>query len=144
MPRSWQSCWRLSVLGPDEFHDAYPDSNEPGLRNNAYTNVMAVWVLRRALDVVDLLFEMRRAELTSGLDFSLEEIARWDEISRKMFVPFQEEGIISHFEGYEKLLEFDWASYRARYTATSSGSILSSKPRTTARIVTSSRNRPTS
>ncbi len=103
------------VLGPDEFHDAYPDSNEPGLRNNAYTNVMAAWVLRRALDVVDLLSEMRRAELTSRLDFSLEELARWDEISRKMFVPFQEEGIISQFEGYEKLLEFDWANYRARY-----------------------------
>ncbi len=35
-----------------EFHDAYPDAAVPGLRNNAYANVMAVWVLRRALDVL--------------------------------------------------------------------------------------------
>ena len=33
------------VMGPDEYHDGYPDSDEAGLRNNTYTNVMAVWVL---------------------------------------------------------------------------------------------------
>ena len=29
------------VMGPDEYHDGYPDAAQPGLRNNAYTNVMA-------------------------------------------------------------------------------------------------------
>jgi alpha,alpha-trehalase len=29
------------VMGPDEFHTRYPDAAEPGLDNNAYTNVMA-------------------------------------------------------------------------------------------------------
>ena len=29
------------VMGPDEYHDGYPDRDEPGLDNNAYTNVMA-------------------------------------------------------------------------------------------------------
>ena len=43
------------VMGPDEFHDAYPWRDEPGLDNNAYTNVMAAWVLRRALEVLQLL-----------------------------------------------------------------------------------------
>ena len=33
------------VMGPDEYHDAYPEAAEPGLNNNAYTNLMAVWVL---------------------------------------------------------------------------------------------------
>jgi trehalose/maltose hydrolase-like predicted phosphorylase len=32
-----------------------------------------------------------------------------------MFVPFHEDGIISQFEGYEKLEELDWDSYRAKY-----------------------------
>ena len=32
-----------------------------------------------------------------------------------MFVPFHDEGIISQFEGYEKLEELDWDAYRARY-----------------------------
>jgi len=103
------------VMGPDEFHEAYPDAAAPGLDNNAYTNVMAVWVLCRALEVLDLLSDTRRTELTARLGLSPEETARWDDISRRMFVPFHDEGIISQFEGYEKLRELDWEAYRARY-----------------------------
>ena len=87
----------------------------PGLNNNAYTNIMAVWVLCRALEVLDLLSEVRRAELTTRLGLSAEEIARWDDISRRMYVPFHDDGIISQFEGYEKLRELDWEDYRTRY-----------------------------
>jgi trehalose/maltose hydrolase-like predicted phosphorylase len=32
------------VMGPDEFHEKYPGSQEEGLRNNAYTNVMVGWM----------------------------------------------------------------------------------------------------
>jgi trehalose/maltose hydrolase-like predicted phosphorylase len=32
-----------------------------------------------------------------------------------MYVPFHDDGIISQFEGYEKLLEIDWEDYRTRY-----------------------------
>ena len=103
------------VMGPDEFHDGYPDSVTPGLNNNAYTNVMAVWVLCRALEVLDLLSEVRRAELTTRLGLSAEEIARWGDISRRMYVPFHDDGIISQFEGYETLRELDWEDYRTRY-----------------------------
>ncbi|MBP8296864.1 MAG: beta-phosphoglucomutase family hydrolase [Burkholderiales bacterium] len=103
------------VMGPDEFHDSYPDSPKPGLNNNAYTNIMAVWVLCRALEVLDLLSAVRRAELSARLGLSADEIARWDDISRRMFVPFHDDGIISQFEGYEKLHELDWEDYRARY-----------------------------
>ena len=41
-------------MGPDEFHTAYPDADPEtngGLDSNAYTNVMASWVLSRADDV---------------------------------------------------------------------------------------------
>ena len=123
--RFWSSIARFNdergryeirgVMGPDEFHDGYPDSAAPGLNNNAYTNVMAVWVLCRALEVLEQLSELRRAELTTRLDLSAAEISRWDDISRRMFVPFHEDGIISQFEGYEKLRELDWEDYRTRY-----------------------------
>lgn len=102
------------VVGPDEFHDGYPDSLTPGINNNTYTNIMAVWVLCRALDVLELLSEMRRAELATRLGISAEEIARWGDISRKMYVPFHD-GVISQFEGYDTLLELDWGDYRSRY-----------------------------
>jgi beta-phosphoglucomutase family hydrolase len=103
------------VMGPDEFHEGYPDSPAPGLNNNAYTNIMAVWVLCRALEVLDLLTDIRRAELITRLGLSAAETARWDDISRRMFVPFHGDGIISQFEGYEKLAELDWEGYRRRY-----------------------------
>ena len=103
------------VMGPDEFHDGYPDAAAPGLNNNAYTNVMAVWVLCRAKEVIDLLSDVRRVELTTRLGISPEEIARWDDISRRMHVPFHDDGIISQFEGYGTLREFDWQGYRTRY-----------------------------
>lgn len=103
------------VMGPDEFHDAYPDSATSGIDNNAYTNIMAVWVLCRAMEVLDLLSDMGRAELTARLGISAEEIVRWGEISRRMFVPFHGDGIISQFEGYDDLREVDWEGYRARY-----------------------------
>ena len=104
------------VVGPDEFHEAYPGSPVPGLDNNAYTNIMAVWVLCRALDVLDAVSDMHRIEFMSRLGLSAAEVSRWEDISRRMYVPFHDDGtIISQFEGYERLRELDWESYRARY-----------------------------
>src|SRR5918999_1367761 len=62
-----------------------------------------------------ILPEIRRAELMTQLKLSTDEVALWDDISRKMFVPFHDNGIISQFEGYERLTELDWLKYRARY-----------------------------
>jgi beta-phosphoglucomutase family hydrolase len=123
--RFWASMARLNertgryeirgVMGPDEYHEGYPDAPAPGLNNNAYTNIMAVWVLCRALDILSLLSDIRRAELASSLKLSRQETASWDEMSRRMFVPFHDDGIISQFEGYEDLTDLDWDAYRARY-----------------------------
>src|SRR6266498_976340 len=43
------------VMSPDEYHDSYPGTDRPGLDNNAYTNVMTAWLLRRALEALELL-----------------------------------------------------------------------------------------
>lgn len=74
-----------------------------------------MWVLCRALEVLDLLSEMPRAELTARLGLPPEEIARWEDISRRMYVPFHEDGLISQFDGYEALRELDWEYYQTRY-----------------------------
>jgi len=105
----------LGVMGPDEYHDAYPDSDRPGLNNNAYTNIMAVWVLDRAREVLDLLPEDVRQEVCAKLGFSTEEFRLWEDIRGKMRVIFHENGIISQFEGYDLLEEFDWKAYREKY-----------------------------
>ena len=103
------------VMGPDEFHSGYPDGPEEGVDNNAYTNVMAVYVLLRALDALDELPESTQQELRETLGISAAELELWQEISRKMFVPFHAEGIISQFEGYGDLAELDWDAYREKY-----------------------------
>jgi trehalose 6-phosphate phosphatase len=103
------------VVGPDEFHTSYPDSTVAGINNNAYTNVMTAWLLLRALESVDLLPERRRTELTQTLGVTTTERHRWEHITRRMYVPFHGNGIISQFEGYEKLEELDWEDYHARY-----------------------------
>jgi trehalose/maltose hydrolase-like predicted phosphorylase len=103
------------VVGPDEFHTSYPEAPDAGIDNNAYTNVMTTWLLLRAIEVLDLLPEHRRTELTGKLRLTTTELERWEHISRRMFVPFHGDGVISQFEGYDDLKELDWEDYRARY-----------------------------
>ena len=109
-------CYEIrGVMGPDEYHDAYPSAPTAGLNNNAYTNVMAVWVFCRALDLLELLPSDRSDELRQRLSLTAEEVERWEDLSRKMRLVFHEDGILSQFEGYEQLEEFDWEGYRSRY-----------------------------
>jgi hypothetical protein len=61
--------------------------------NNAYTNVMTVWVLLRAWDALSLLPNWRRADLIEMLGLRPEELQRWTDISQRMYVPMRGEGI---------------------------------------------------
>ncbi|MGW5135724.1 glycoside hydrolase family 65 protein [Streptomyces sp. NPDC004135] len=102
------------VVGPDEYHEAYPDAERPGLDDNAYTNVTAAWVLTRALDVLRTLPEPRRRELVERIALEAGEPDHWEDVSRTLHVPFHD-GVISQFEGYGDLAELDWDDYRKRY-----------------------------
>ncbi|MEV7358867.1 glycosyl hydrolase family 65 protein [Kitasatospora sp. NPDC091276] len=107
--------WSIrGVLGPDEYHDAYPGADRPGLDDNAYTNVLASWVLARAQDALDVLPGYRREELLERLSLDALELDRWQEVGRHLHVPFHE-GVLSQFDGYQRLAELDWAAYRRRY-----------------------------
>ncbi len=103
------------VMGPDEFHDKYPDAPAGGLRNNAYTNVMVAWLCCIAGQLLPLLPASRSEALRVRLGIGDDELAVWQDMSRRMFVPFLGDGIISQFEGYEDLEELDWDAYRAKY-----------------------------
>ena len=56
-----------------------------------------------------------RRELVQELGIGDGELARWRDICRKMKVVFHADGVLSQFQGYEDLLEFDWEGYRERY-----------------------------
>lgn len=103
------------VMGPDEYHEALPGAATGGLRDNAYTNITAVWCLLRALDVLATISRERRAELREMLGLDERELTRWNDLSRQLTLVFHGDGILSQFDGYERLEELDWAGYAERY-----------------------------
>ncbi|KOU93244.1 MULTISPECIES: glycoside hydrolase family 65 protein [Streptomyces] len=102
------------VVGPDEYHDGYPGAATAGIDDNTYTNVTAAWVLARALDLYGELPAARRAELLTRLGIGPDDLTVWEDVSRRLFVPFHRD-VISQFDGYGDLAELDWDGYRARY-----------------------------
>ena len=103
------------VMGPDEFHEKYPDAAEGGLRNNAYTNVMVAWICETARrGARPAAREPPRGAAGQARPHRRGDRDAGSEMSRKMFVPFHGDGIISQFEGYEELAELDWDAYRAQ------------------------------
>ncbi|MFB7169976.1 glycoside hydrolase family 65 protein [Streptomyces sp. NPDC056254] len=102
------------VVGPDEYHDAYPDAATSGIDDNAYTNVTAAWVIARALDLYGELPARRRTELLAQLGLAPDGLSVWEDVSHRMYVPFHQ-GVISQFHGYGDLAELDWDTYRTRY-----------------------------
>jgi len=110
--RRYELC---GLMGPDEYHDGYPDSDEPGLKNNAYSNIMAAWCLWRALELLETLPRDVGEALRHDLEIDPAELRSWDVISRKLVVHFHDDGVISQFEGYDRLEEFDWDGYREKY-----------------------------
>lgn len=102
------------VVGPDEYHDGYPGAIEPGVDDNAYTNVTAAWVLMRALELCRTLPEAEQRQLSERLQLCPDEPERWEDIAHRLHVPYHR-GVISQFAGYGDLAELDWHGYRHRY-----------------------------
>ncbi|MDP3981072.1 MAG: beta-phosphoglucomutase family hydrolase [Chlamydiota bacterium] len=104
-----------NVMGPDEFHEQYPNSDEGGIHDNAYTNIMTAWIMHKTVEMVDHLPKDTLSHLKSKIGFSIDECSRWNEIVNKMAVPIDQNLIISQFEGYMNLKEIDWEHYRQKY-----------------------------
>ncbi len=103
------------VMGPDEFHEKLPGSIEDGIKDNAYTNVMTAWLLGKAIELVDGLGQKSFKRLAKKTAFKKSEIEKWKDITKKMNVVLSDKNIISQFEGYMDLKEFDWNGYREKY-----------------------------
>jgi trehalose/maltose hydrolase-like predicted phosphorylase len=101
-------------MGPDEFHESYPDSEEGGLNNNAYTNLMTSWAFGKAALIFESYGDKAVAEFEK-LGFTTDELQHWKEISQKLFLDINENGIIAQYEGYFDLKELDWEFYKKKY-----------------------------
>ncbi len=94
------------VMGPDEFHEKLPKSKKPGLKDNAYTNIMVSWLLKKSVELAEL--------SPDKTCVSNEELKNWKDISENLNVN-HERGIIEQFDGYFKLPELDWNRYKKKY-----------------------------
>ena len=103
------------VMGPDEYHTGHPGSPGGGLDDNAYTNIMAAWVFDQAVWIMHSVQGFDMEELRTRLLVTTAEIEAWEHLSRRMFVPFHDDGVISQFDGYIRLRELDWKHYRRTY-----------------------------
>jgi trehalose/maltose hydrolase-like predicted phosphorylase len=103
------------VMGPDEYHDGYPDAPGQGLRDSAYTNLLAAWVCERADEALTVLQGHHCVGLMERLKVEEAERTMWRRLSWRLAVPFHGEGVISQFDGYERLAELDWVRYRRSY-----------------------------
>jgi len=103
------------VMGPDEFHEKYPDAKKGGLKDNAYTNIMVCWLMHKTSETVEYLPQEVVERLKREIGFREEEVKKWNDIVKKMKVVIADDCIISQFDGYMKLEELYWDLYRDKY-----------------------------
>ena len=87
------------VIGPDEFHEH--------VNNNVYTNWMAQWNLHKAIEIYHWLKKDYRdvfVKTTDQLSLSEEDVATWQTIAEKIYIPYdKEKKLIEEFEDYFQL-----------------------------------------
>ena len=103
------------VMGPDEFHEKLPGADEGGLKDNAYINIMVVWLFNRAFDILDAMGSNSREKVPAKIGLTKEELKKWHDEVKRMNLVISDDGIISQFDGYFELEELDWDAYREKY-----------------------------
>jgi trehalose/maltose hydrolase-like predicted phosphorylase len=103
-------CHIRDVIGPDEYHEHVDD--------NAYTNIMARWNIRRGLEVAALLrkrWPKRWGRLTQSLGLDDAELARWQTVVDTMATGWNSQtGLFEQFAGFFDLDEIDLSKYAGR------------------------------
>ena len=103
------------VMGPDEFHENYPNSTKAGLKNNAYTNIMVAWLF----DIITTFkAQMPQAvfqKAAQAAHFDADTSHKMTTIGHKLTLEINRRGIIAQFEGYFNLPTLDFQAYRQKY-----------------------------
>ncbi|HPJ00374.1 MAG TPA: glycoside hydrolase family 65 protein, partial [Enterococcus sp.] len=103
------------VMGPDEFHESYPNAEKGGLKNNAYTNMMVVWLFEE----IERLNEQLSSEIVQSIQakagITQQQIEKMAAMKHQLGLEINENGIIAQFEGYFDLKDLDWDHYKEKY-----------------------------
>lgn len=102
------------VMGPNEFHEKMSHSSEKGLKDNAYTNILVVWLLQKCQIILKKMDRDEINTLKKKLDLNETDFEKWSHIIKRMNLDV-ENGIISQYDGFLKLKEIDWNAYKKKY-----------------------------
>jgi trehalose/maltose hydrolase-like predicted phosphorylase len=98
------------VIGPDEYHEHIDD--------NAFTNVMARWNIRRALDIAALLRERwpeHWARVSGALKLDDTEMKQWANVADTIVTGLDAKGgLFEQFAGFFDLEDIDLTNYAGR------------------------------
>ncbi len=99
-----------NVIGPDEYHEH--------VDNNAYTNGLASWHLRTAIQLLNWLEQQapaQAAELRTTLDLTPARLATWQQIADNLvLLRDPQSGLIEQFTGFFQRQEVDWPQFAGR------------------------------
>lgn len=103
------------VMGPDEFHESYPEAKESGLKNNAYTNMMVVWLFEEIERIKNEFSTTEFSTIQEKTGVTNKLLEKMDNIKHQLTLEINEEGIIAQFNGYFDLKDLDWQHYKEKY-----------------------------
>jgi kojibiose phosphorylase len=99
-----------NVIGPDEWHEH--------VNNNAFTNYMARWNIRVALDIWHWLQRTaphKAAQLEQQLDLTVQRLDHWQDVAKHMrILQDRQTGLFEQFDGFFELEPLDEQKYAGR------------------------------
>lgn len=101
------------VMGPDEFHEAYPGATAAGVQNNAYTNVMLAWLLNWIQELQTALPAFEAIAASANFDDKL--LQRVSAVMHGLRLERNDTGVFAQYEGYFDLKELDFTAYAEKY-----------------------------
>ena len=103
-------CHIRGVIGPDEYHE--------GVDDNAYTNLMARWNMRCAIDIAALLYERwpeHWAKLAERLSLDDVQLLQWHHVADTLATGCDPAtGLVEQFAGFCALEDMALAQYTGR------------------------------
>ncbi|WP_334333292.1 glycoside hydrolase family 65 protein [Companilactobacillus sp. HBUAS59544] len=104
-----------NVMGPDEFHEDYPNDQEnQGLKNNAYTNIMTSWFFKKLSELIKQEPAQVIEDNFKRTNFTEEDVSSLDKIRHNLKLDFKGD-ILGQFENYFDLKEIDFDKYSRKY-----------------------------
>lgn len=103
------------VMGPDEFHEAYPNAKKPGLKDNAYTNILVSWLFTQLANLKHASSEILIKQISDKTDFNFENWDLMDHAAHRMNLDISQDGIVAQYAGFFDLKPLDFDAYKKKY-----------------------------